>query len=881
MRFFEQKKLGVARYSPREPVGFANRIVKRKDSDSVGTAHSSGQHRRGCAKHVDPWVSLAIHRSTRDGMDLLAAIVGRDTAGVEYAIPDPTSRSQNRDGDELISAGRDTKRHGLGSFGGRKTLRFEGTEVRNTGGEAPAQLLRLRSTGIAIPGTVDGNGSALRQVRCKRGGGTNDLGSGCCGAPSNLTDGVESEPASSGFRGASLRGEVSKRLGGCDVGVRSETCRRKIKQQTGGGLAQRVERPTRRGRDEFDRGDAAFEFSDDVSGDNREIIATVYLTSIPAIFQSGLIRRHRGTGRCRVVGGIEGLDIETIACSRNEHLLERLSAEHLLNRVSPFGPIRRRKLDASSQVSHTPTVPVRLHNRRFLRWRIRTVSFGTLRRPRLTSQSGREELGPFEPGGHMSKKRPLRWITIVLALAVLASACGGRDDGAADTAATSTTTTAAPAADDEPAPADDPEEPVEVDPCDVPLESTEIGVTEDTITVIIMADSENALAPGLFEGARVGAFAWADDVNRRGGLACRTVEIEFHDSMLNPTATENGFLRACSDALALVGTTVLFGTSTDDLENCEDINGDPTGVPDLAYITTEIPHQCSTVSFHLSRPGAACPYEEGPRDHTAAVGPANWVAEHAGEGLHGLFLVPADLPSTTASAVPILAAHAAEGIVYEKAYGVSGLAPQASFTPYVQAMRENGSNFVYNGSNDAALLKLMNEANDQGFDMESVNWLCTLSCYTPAFLGEGDAVEGAFVWTFFLPFEEADTNEELANFMNAVDSDFPEAWAAGAWADGILFEEAINGIVETDGLNAITRARLLEELREIDSFDVNGWWGTADFSSTNNISDCFMVMQVQNSEYVRVYPEERGTLDCGEQNVAQVTVDAATFTPDS
>ena len=509
----------------------------------------------------------------------------------------------------------------------------------------------------------------------------------------------------------------------------------------------------------------------------------------------------------------------------------------------------------------------------------------------------------------MSKKLLLRLFAAVLAFGLVASACGGRD-GDTDTATTTSTAgddggdddggdggdDGSADGDDDSADGDDGngddssdggdagdgDDGTDPDPCaDVTLEATEIGVSEESITVIVMADSENQLAPGLFEGARVGAFAWADDVNSRGGLACRTVEIEFWDSMLNPTETTNGFLKACSDALALVGTTVLFGTSTDDLVSCADINGDPTGVPDLAYITTEIPHQCSPVSFHISRPGAECPYESGDRNHTAMNGVVRWMAEHTGEDLHGLFLVPGDLPSTTASAVPQLAAHALVGVEYEKAYSISGAAPQASFTPYVQAIRENESNFVYNGSNDATMAKMMSEANDQGLDMNSVNWLCTLSCYTPAFLENGDAVEGTYVWAFFLPFEEADTNDELARFMNAVDTDFPEAWAAGAWAGGILLEEAINGIVATDGPNAITRVRLLEELGTVENFDVNGWWGTADFATSNTISSCFMVMQVQNGEYVRIHPEERGTMDCDPDNVAPVTVDAATFTPDS
>ncbi len=491
----------------------------------------------------------------------------------------------------------------------------------------------------------------------------------------------------------------------------------------------------------------------------------------------------------------------------------------------------------------------------------------------------------------VSEKVVVRWIAAFLALAVIASACGSRDD---DPAATETADPAPVASEDTPSdpPEDTPDgtepgvttpevtEPPEADVCDVELEATEIGVTADTIKVIVMADSDNPLAPGLFDGARDGALAWAANLNERGGIACRTVEIEFWDSQLNQTATTNGFLRACSEALALVGTTVLFGTDTTDLTTCPDQAGNPTGVPDLAYITTEVPHQCSSVSFHLSRPGVECPYEGGERDAVAAVGAVQYLLEQNGGDLRGLFLVPGDLPSTTVSAIPQIAGHEAIGVVYDKAYGISGLDPQSAFTPYVATMRENDLNFVYNGSNDAAMSNLLSEAADQGFDVDSVTWLCSLACYTPSYLENGDKVEGTYVWLFFLPFEETDTNAELAAFMDAIDTDFPAAWAAGAWGDGILFEQVVNQIVEADGPNALTRARLLDELRATDSFDVNGWWGSADFTSTLTTADCFVLLQVQNNEFVRVFPAERGTLDC-ETEPIPVTVNPDTFTPDS
>jgi hypothetical protein len=113
--------------------------------------------------------------------------------------------------------------------------------------------------------------------------------------------------------------------------------------------------------------------------------------------------------------------------------------------------------------------------------------------------------------------------------------------------------------------------------------------------------------------------------------------------------------------------------------------------------------------------------------------------------------------------------------------------------------------------------------------------------------------------------------------MDSVDTDFPPAWAAGAWAGGVLFEQVVDNIVAADGPNALTRARLLEELRNTTEFDANGWFGRIDFSTTLTISDCFVLLQVQNGEFVRVFPEEPGTLSCDPSYAVEVQSDPEDF----
>ena len=421
------------------------------------------------------------------------------------------------------------------------------------------------------------------------------------------------------------------------------------------------------------------------------------------------------------------------------------------------------------------------------------------------------------------------------------------------------------------------EEP-EVDPCEaVDLDATDIGITEDTIKVVVMADVENPFAPGLFQGAIDGVNAWAERLNSEGGIACRQIEVIEHDSKLTAIDATNGFLVACERAFAMIGTTSLFANDTSDLQTCPDAQGNNIGVPEFAYITTEPTHQCSVVTFATSRPNSDCPYEgTGPRAVQSQVGHVQWLQENITPELNGVYLVPTDLASTITTTMPQVRSFQEIGVGIDAEPGVSGLATQAEYGPYLQAMAEANSNFAYTGSNDQSIIKWRSEARAQGFDDEGIIWMCQLACYTPTFLEQGgDTVEGTYVWLWFLPFDEVEQNQELADFMEAIGKEFPEAWAAGSWAGGVLFEQVVNEIVAEGGPNAVTREAVLEGARNLASFDANGWWSPADYTTTQNIMPCFMLLQVQDGAFARVHPQERGELDCDPDNVVELTRDWA------
>jgi ABC-type branched-subunit amino acid transport system substrate-binding protein len=203
---------------------------------------------------------------------------------------------------------------------------------------------------------------------------------------------------------------------------------------------------------------------------------------------------------------------------------------------------------------------------------------------------------------------------------------------------------------------------------------------------------------------------------------------------------------------------------------------------------------------------------------------------------------------------------------------VSGRAEQAAYTPLVQQVKANDSNYVYNGSNDRTMAAMRKESAAQGVSSVDV-WGCSLSCYTQNFIETaGSDAEGTYVWMQFLPFEEADTNPALAAYVDSVGADSTDSFGAQAWQAAMLFQHVVDQIVETDGINGITRQRMLEVLEETDDFTADGWMGT-EGKDLRGFSPCMAILQVQDGEFVRVFPEERGTLDCDPDNLTDFALD--------
>jgi hypothetical protein len=217
--------------------------------------------------------------------------------------------------------------------------------------------------------------------------------------------------------------------------------------------------------------------------------------------------------------------------------------------------------------------------------------------------------------------------------------------------------------------------------------------------------------------------------------------------------------------------------------------------------------------------------------------------------------------------------HAGPGIKQDFEVALSASAPQSAYTPIVQQLKDKSSNYAQSGATANTTVLLRKEAKLQGVTDPNFVWDCTLQCYDKTLLSQGGAdVEGQYVSTLFLPFEEASTNKTLSQFLKYTGKDKADGFGIQAYASGLLVSQAIDQIVKANGVNGVTRKALFDQLNTIKSFNAGGMIGTTNIAD-RKVTNCFVLTQVKNGKFVRVLPAKKGTFDCNPKNYLQTKLD--------
>ncbi len=406
--------------------------------------------------------------------------------------------------------------------------------------------------------------------------------------------------------------------------------------------------------------------------------------------------------------------------------------------------------------------------------------------------------------------------------------------------------------------------------------ATEIGVTDKEIRIAVVADVDNQFSPGIFQGSVDGVKGWAKFVNANGGLANRKVVVDFIDSKLTPGDSRNAVIKACSEDFALVGTSAVFLNNVDDIEGCVDQAGAVTGIPNITVVATEIVQQCSPTTYAVNPPQIMCATkDQHPQTYQANAGRAFYYEKKFGKKLHGGYILSGDLKSAENAnrASMTQMQSAGSGIKQDFEALLSATAPQSAYTPIVQQLKQNSSNYAQSGGVFGTTVLLRKEAKLEGLNDPKFVWDCTLQCYDRKLIEQGGSdVEGQFVSTLFLPFEEAKFNKSLANYLKYTGKDKADGFGIQAYSSGLLLSQAVEQIVKANGVNGVTRKALFDQLETINDFDAGGMIGKTNIAARET-SSCYVLTQVKGGKFVRVTPTKKGTFDCKPRNRLEIKLD--------
>ena len=195
-------------------------------------------------------------------------------------------------------------------------------------------------------------------------------------------------------------------------------------------------------------------------------------------------------------------------------------------------------------------------------------------------------------------------------------------------------------------------------------------------------------------------------------------------------------------------------------------------------------------------------------------------------------------------------------------------APQSEATPIIQKISSEGINWV--ASTSIAVAKLMAEARVQGLDMSKIVWSCTSQCQSPSFASQNAAaVEGLYISQLLTPFDETDVPGVKLYREGVTNDQDVSANGETAYAAALAFEDLVDKIVTTDGVNGLTRQSLLDLLATGPTVDTKGILDKSEV--LGKPSPCWVTVQIQGGKFVRVDPQGTGTFTCDPKAIVSVT----------
>jgi len=463
------------------------------------------------------------------------------------------------------------------------------------------------------------------------------------------------------------------------------------------------------------------------------------------------------------------------------------------------------------------------------------------------------------------RRSRLRWCAAFLALGLVAAACGDEreDEGVAtETTAAGTETTAAPeeGGDESTEPTDTTVAPEAEGatfgdlawPCGPAEDGAEngdsdVGVTAETIKIATGDDAGFATAPGLNQEITDAVEAMVATCNEFGGINGRLLELTYYDAAI--TNVVNAMTQACEDGnFMLVGQ----GWSLDSVQ--EEVR---LGC-DLATVPT---YSVSAAFAHAPLMAQAVP---NPADRLPASIAAQ-LAELYPDVIGASATMFGNYAATIESTDKVKAVYPDYGFefVADLEYNIGG---EDDWTPFVLQLRDAGAQFLYfSGSCIPNFQALMQTASVNGVELitQSDANFYEAKC---AEANTDGAMDDLHVRMAFIPFEERDVVKAVDDYLTILEEQGGLTSLLGMQATSsfLLWATAADAC----GVE-LTRDCVIEQIRGVTEWTGGGLHAPAN-PAENLPPACGLVLKLEGTEYVRVFPEEPGTFDCNDDYVVEV-----------
>jgi ABC-type branched-subunit amino acid transport system substrate-binding protein len=358
--------------------------------------------------------------------------------------------------------------------------------------------------------------------------------------------------------------------------------------------------------------------------------------------------------------------------------------------------------------------------------------------------------------------------------------------------------------------------------------ATDVGVTDDAITIVAVADPGGP-SPGLNQGVLDTMEAFGAWCNEQGGINGRRLDVMLADAKL--TEYQAVVTGACDSALALVGGIAVL---------------DQTGVPTQTACGIPNVPAAAVSAEQVYAPNTFQPLPN-PQDRFQ-IGGQRWVSSQHPDAIGAAAALRTKLSITETQSDRMI--EALEPLGFDFTYVEASSVGETNWAPFVLAMKERGIRYVTLTSSYEEIIPLQKEMALQGLDaVVELN----VNFYNAKYPRQaGEVADGTYIDLTVWPFEEAEDNPAMAEYLRAlraaVPDTQPEELGVQSWSAALLWATAMKNLGSD-----VTREALVAELETITSWDGGGLHGETD--PANQVpSDCIIVMQVRDGGFVRAFP---------------------------